>query len=53
MIDVTTDQQSPTPTVAAASGVDKGGITKPPLDIDGLVAELEGMPKWRFQEQVR
>ena len=24
----------------------------PPLDIDGLVAELEKYPKWRFQEQV-
>ena len=42
MTDVTTEQQSPT--VAAASGVDEGA--KPPLDIDGLVAELEGMPKW-------
>ena len=51
MTDVTPDQQSPT-VVAAASGVE-GDITKPPLDIDGLVTVLEGMPKWKFQEQVR
>ena len=49
---------------AATSSVEEGGIseqqtsstetvTKPPLDIDGLVTELKNMPKWKFQEQVR
>ena len=27
--------------------------SSPPLDLDGLVAELDRVPRWEFQEQVR
>ena len=38
---------------AAAGEGDKRRRRQPPVDIDGLVAELEKVPRWRFQEQVR
>lgn len=37
---------------AAAEQSTDGIIKIPPLDVDGLVAELECVPRWQFQEQV-
>lgn len=34
------------------SGFDGQDASAPSLDIDGLVAELDKFPRWRFQEQV-
>ena len=38
---------------AAGEGDKRRRRRQPPVDIDGLVAELEKVPRWRFQEQVR
>ena len=59
---VMADDNSPAKTAAAEPGSSQEGAPeeggapvpslKPPLDIEGLVAELDKFPRWRFQEQV-
>ena len=58
---VMADGNSPAKTAVPESGSSQEGApeeggaptsNKPPLDIEGLVAELDKFPRWRFQEQV-
>jgi hypothetical protein len=45
--------ESPMATSATGDSESAEKQPQPPLDVDGLVAELDGVPKWRFQELVR